>query len=133
MNLPGVLLVAVALVVLALAARMRGQAAARLKRAKATGEVEGYVEFVMGQPEEKRANLWDQGITQLWRGYERVTAMKLMKAAAATSGAPVVQFWIRQALEIEPELAAAELGPEFLEEHFRPDVAARCGRVGCCG
>lgn len=133
MNIPGVVLVTLALVVLAIAARMRGKSAALLKRVKATGEVDGYVAYVMKHPEEKRANLWDQAITQLWRGYERETAMAMMKAAAVKSGAPVVQFWIRQALEIEPELAAQELGQEFLQEYFRPEVAAKCGRVGCCG
>jgi hypothetical protein len=123
----------VALVIVMIAGLARRASSYPLDKAFATGNVEAYVHFVMKAPESRRPNLWDQGITRLWRGYRRETAMALMKAAAARSSAPVVQFWIRQALEIEPEMSAEHLDEEFLKEHFRPDVAARCGRVGCCG
>ena len=132
MNWIGMTLFGVAVLVVVVAAYARRGLSYPLSRAMA-GEVGPYVSYVMKAPEKKRANLWDQGISRLWRGYRRETAMELMKVAAVKSPAPVVHFWIRQALEIEPEMAAEVLGEEFLREHFRPDVAARCGRVGCCG
>ena len=110
-----------------------GQMGQALEKARRTGEVAGVVAIVEAAPEKKHPNLWDQSIGTLWQEYHRPAAIALIVAAARRSDAPVIQFWIKKALEVEPEIAVEIFTPEFLEEFFRPEVAARCGRVGCCG
>ena len=103
-----------------------------LEKARTTGEVAGVVTVIEAAPEKKHANLWDQSISALWQEYHRETAIALMVAAARRSDAPVIQFWLKKAMEVEPELASEQLDEGFLEEYFRPAVAAKCGRVSCC-
>lgn len=104
-----------------------------LKEVRKTGEVSAVVAAVEAAPEKKHPNMWDQAIGTLWQEYRREEAMELMMEAAERSDAPVIQFWLKNAMEVEPELAEEVFSEEFLTEKFRPNVAAQCGRVGCCG
>ena len=104
-----------------------------LEQARNTGEVAGIVAAIESAPEKKHPNMWDQSISRLWEEYHREAALDLMVAAARRSEAPVVQFWLKKAMEVEPEMAEQRFSDEFLEKYFRPAVAAKCGRVGCCG
>ena len=106
---------------------------AAMKQARKTGEVAGIVAAIEEAPEKKHPNLWDQTIGTLWQEYHREAALTLMMAAAIRSEAPIVQYWLKRALEVEPELAQEIFTEDFLSDYFRPDVAAKCGRVGCCG
>ncbi len=106
---------------------------AAMNKARKTGEVAGIVAAVEEEPEKKHPNLWDQTIGTLWQEYHREAALALMVAAALRSEAPIVQYWLKRAMEVEPQLAEETFSQEFLADHFRPDVAARCGRTGCCG
>ncbi len=103
-----------------------------LEKARTTGEVAGVVTVIEAAPEKKHPNMWDQSISTLWQEYHRQAAIALMIAAARRSDAPVIQFWLKKAMEVEPQLAAEQFTEEFLEEFFKPAVAARCGRVSCC-
>ncbi len=126
--------VAFAVVGLLLAIRLLGPGkfAQALEKARQTGEVAGIVAAVEAAPEKKHPNLWDQAISTLWQEYHREAALVLMVAAARRSDAPIVQFWLKKAMDVEPELVAEHFDEEFLEEYFRPEVAAKCGRVSCC-
>lgn len=104
-----------------------------LKQVRATGEVGAVIAAVEGAAENKRATMWDQAIGSLWREYRRVEAIQLMIAGARRSEAPILQYWLKNAMDVEPELAGEYFTEEFLEEYFRPLVAAGCGRAGCCG
>ena len=106
---------------------------AALKKARSSGEVAGIVAAIEEAPEKKHPNLWDQTIGTLWQEYHREAALALMMAAAIRSEAPIVQYWLKRALEVEPELCQEIFTEDFLSEYFRPDVAAKCGRTGCCG
>ena len=75
---------------------------------------------------------WDNALTELWRTYHRQTAALLVVEAAARSDADIIQYWIGQVIQVEPEIARETFTQEFLETHFNPDVASRCGRKGCC-
>lgn len=104
-----------------------------LKQVRMTGEVGAVIVAVEGAAESKQATMWDQAIGALWREYRRPEAIQLMIAGARRSEAPILQYWLKNAMDVEPELAAEHFTEEFLEEHFRPMVAASCGRAGCCG
>ena len=129
-------LVVVAVLVVALFVGVRifgtGGLSAAVKQAKTSGEPAPIVEFIERSPAKKHPNLWDQAIGTLWQDYERELALMVMVAAATRSEAPVVQFWLKNAMEVEPKMAREAFGDEFLEEYFRPRVAAKCGRVSCC-
>lgn len=126
--------IGVAVIGLVLAFRLLGPGkfAEGIDQARETGEVAGIVAAVEGKPEKKHPNLWDQAIGTLWQEYHREAALTLMVAAARRSDAPIVQFWLKKALDVEPELAEEQFSEEFLEEFYRPGVAASCGRVSCC-
>ena len=107
-----------------------GDAIAQTRRTESPGPV---VEFVEQAPEEKRPAMWDQAIGDLWNAYAREEAAALVMAAARRSDATILQYWIRQVLEVEPEIAERMFPESFLRTHFKPKVAARCGKSGCCG
>lgn len=128
-------LIALAVVGLIVAFKMlgTGKMAAALDEARQSGEVAGIVAAIEDAPEKRHPNLWDQSISTLWEEYHREAAMDLMVAAARRSEAPIVQFWLKNAMEVEPQMAEERFSDEFLEQYFKPSVAAQCGRVGCCG
>ncbi len=103
-----------------------------LKEARTSGEIAGIVAAIEEAKEKHHPNLWDQAIGRLWEDYHREAALDVIVAAARRSQAPVIQFWIKKAMEVEPKLAKQKFSDEFLETYFRPAVAARCGRVSCC-
>ncbi len=125
-------IIAVVGVVLAIRLLGRGKMAEAMNKARQTGEVAGVVAVVEAAPEKKHPNMWDQAIGTLWQEYHREAALALMVAAARRSDAPVIQFWLKNAMEVEPELADQQFSDDFLEDYFRSDVASRCGRVSCC-
>jgi hypothetical protein len=103
-----------------------------IARARQTGEIDGLVEIVEAHPPDKRATKWDHVLGELWQAYARREAAKLVVEAAQRSDDTILQYWIRQVLEVEPDIAQEVFTEAFLEEHFRPDVAARCGKsCGC--
>ncbi|MEC9399089.1 MAG: hypothetical protein VX475_15805 [Myxococcota bacterium] len=104
-----------------------------LARARATGELGGLIAWVEAKPLVAQADAWDQLLLGLWQRYERELAARVIMEAAPRSDAKIVQHWIAQVLSIEPELAQEIFTQEFLAKHFRPDVAAQCGKCGCGG
>lgn len=104
-----------------------------LRQVRKTGDLRPLAVALTTAPEAKRADTIDQTFTRLWNGYERDTAAKLLVEIAPQSDAMIVQYWMRQVLEIEPEIAAEVFSMEFVEEHFNPEVASKCGRCGCKG
>lgn len=102
-----------------------------LKIARATGSVTAVIAAVETAPEGRHPTLWDQAIGTLWREYRREEAFEVMIAAAQRSEASIVQYWLKNAMEVEPEMAAEKFDEEFLMKYFKPSVAASCGRCGC--
>lgn len=91
------------------------------------------VELVEEAPADKRPAMWDQAIGDLWNAYAREEAACLVMAAARRSDATILQYWIKQVLEVEPQIAEEIFPESFLQTHYKPRVAARCGKSGCCG
>lgn len=102
-----------------------------LVQARATGDVSGLVAAIQASPESSRPTLWDQAIGALWGEYAREAATSLIMAGAQRSDASILQYWIKQVMEVEPEIAEAYFDEEFLANHYHPQVAASCGRCGC--
>lgn len=103
-----------------------------LAETKKTGDPMPVVEAITAVDEERRPTKWDYAINRLWQAYARETAAAVIVAAAERSEATILQYWIQQVLQVEPEIAETTFSEEFLETHYRPEVAARCGKSGCC-
>ena len=105
-----------------------------LKAARQRQDIEPLLAVLGGLSGEEQATRINQAVRHLWDGWERETATRLVREAAAICDAKIVHYWIQRVLEVEPELAALHFGPAFLEEQFRPDLARGCGAGGCgCG
>lgn len=102
--------------------------------AQKTGELSGIESAVQGLPHERMVTAFHTAIKELWDAYERETAVRLIREVTETvPDEDIVQFWMRKALEVEPELAQQYFSETFLVAYFKPKVAARCGTGGCCG
>lgn len=103
-----------------------------LDLAHRTGEIPALVATIEGAPPKIQPTLWDQAIGSLWNEYARETAIRLVMAAAERCEGDIVQYWIKKVIDVEPELAQDYFTEDFLLRYFRPDIASRCGRRGCC-
>ncbi len=104
-----------------------------IKTARDSGEVSQLVEAIVAKKARDEATEWDAAITKLWNTYHREAATKLVMAATEHSQADILQYWIQRIWEVEPEIAQAHYTKDFIDAHFKPEVAAKCGRKGCCG
>ena len=104
-----------------------------MQRARQQGEVEPVAEAIAEMPADKQPAQFDQAIGKLWQGYARREAAELVVASMRRSDATILQYWAKQVLEVEPAIASEVFTEEFLAEHFRPEVAERCGSSCGCG
>ncbi len=104
-----------------------------LARARHTGDLAPIVAFVESRSATGQANTWDQLLGELWRSYDRELVARLLMEAAPRCDARILQYWILQVMNIEAEIAQEIFTPEFLFDHFKPEVAQSCGRCGCGG
>jgi hypothetical protein len=103
-------------------------ALARARRERSVAPLVDAVEAV--RPAARTSN-YNHAIRQLWDDYDRALAIELVRELARRHGDSLIaQYWLRQALQVEPELASRLLTQEFLDRHYVPEVAARCGPVG---
>lgn len=111
---------------------LRRPSASRLAvRAISSRDLEPVVELVSQEPDATRPTAFDQATRTLWDAYERTLAAKFIyKAADAVPSATILQYWIKQLLDVEPDIAAAELDDTFLSRLYHPELAAKCGKKG---
>ena len=128
-----IVLGAVTLGIIAYGTLRAGGLRGALAQARRTGDLTGVVLAVERVAEAERPTKWDAAINDLWQTYEREAAARLITEAAQRTNADIVHYWIAQVLQVEPEIAATVFTQEFLDAHFDPDAAARCGRCGSCG
>ena len=121
-----------ALVGVALIFFRRGGALGQLLREAArSGDVAPLLAAIDRHPAGRQPNVFNQAIRQLWDNYERETAAMIVRALAERHAETrIAQYWLDQVQRVEPELAARVLDHGFLERHFRPEIAARCGQFG---
>jgi hypothetical protein len=80
-----------------------------------------------------QADLWDQALGQLWQAYDRELVARTLVEVAPGEEIMILQYWMKQVMEIEPEIAQARFTPGFMAAAWRPELAAQCGRCGSCG
>lgn len=107
--------------------------ASAVEQVEKTGDLKPVIAAVYAAPKYKESVKWDQAMELLWQNYARREAAELIMEAARRTDATVVQYWIRQVLEVEPAIAEEVFTQEFIDEHFEPEVAASCQKGGCCG
>jgi hypothetical protein len=106
---------------------------AALARARETGEVAPLADVIAEMPDDRQPTEWNQALDDLWQSYHREEAAQLVVEAARRSDATILQYWMQQVVQVEPRIADAVFTDNFLETHFDPEVASRCGSSGCCG
>lgn len=128
----GVLTTAILLYFLARTAARGASLAEAVRETERTGAPEPVVSYVCDQPADRRPTHWDDALSRLWQNYSRIEAARVLTEAARESDASILQYWIRQVLEVEPDIARKIFSEEFLESCYEPEVASRCGKSGCC-
>jgi len=76
-------------------------------------------------------NMYHRAINRLWTSHERELATGLVKVLTVTHPtAKISQYWINQALTVEPAIARDNFSDDFLGRYFNPQVASQCGPGG---
>ncbi|MFP4601193.1 MAG: hypothetical protein ACLFVJ_23295 [Persicimonas sp.] len=101
--------------------------------AQKTGNLAPLLAAIESKSESDHPTHIDHAIGELWQAYAREEAARFVVEIAERSDADIIQYWIKRIGEVEPAIAEEVFTEEFLAEHYRPEVASRCGRTGCCG
>jgi hypothetical protein len=102
-----------------------------VRQAIAAGDTATLRSQLAALPEGEQPTAYDRAIGEIWRAYERALAVPLIRdLAEAHTDTRIAQYWLSQLRDVEPNLIAEQLGREFFGSHYRPDIAASCGRFG---
>ncbi|MBN1336113.1 MAG: hypothetical protein JXB39_09145 [Deltaproteobacteria bacterium] len=124
-------IVLLAALILAAVLWMRPGLPARVDKAARTGEIGPVLEAIRKLRPKAQPAAYNVAIRRLWNAWERDLAMQVVRELAeAHADEPVAQYWLRQALTLEPESARRFLDDAFVNGHYDPVKAARCGPVG---
>lgn len=97
-----------------------------------TGDIDPIGDAVSAMPAGQQVSAINMGITRLWEGWERETAIRMIREV--TEHIPdelIIQFWLRRSMEVEPELAEHYYTEAFLLAYYKPEVASSCGTGSC--
>jgi hypothetical protein len=127
--------VLVALIALAVIAILWRVLAPSLDRAVARAvkeeDIQPLVDTILQMSPKAQPDAFNHAIRRLWDDYQRPLAAQVVRALAVHhSAASIAQYWLQQVQSVEPELARDVFDREFLEAHYRPEVAATCGEFG---
>ena len=100
-------------------------------KAISSGDIAPLVKRIEGESDANRATCFNKVVKAMWNSYERPLAAAFIRAIGPlVAGAHITQYWLKQVIEIEPELAKETFDDEFLHSYYRPEVAAQCGKAG---
>jgi hypothetical protein len=127
-----VLVGSVALVVLVvLCSRFAPSMASLVRRAANSGDLDPVLAALAKKRPAAQPTAFNHAIRLLWDMDERPLALELVKELATrNSQARIAQYWLREALTVEPAISREVFSRAFVTEHYRPEVAAQCGPVG---
>jgi len=101
------------------------------RRASKTGDLGPVLAALNKKRPAAQPTAFNQAIRLLWDIDERALALGLVKELAASHGnARIAQYWLKQALTVEPGISRKVFTRAFVTEHYQPEVAAQCGPVG---
>ena len=102
-----------------------------VRQAVKTGDLAPLLAALTKKSPGAQPTAFNHAIRLLWDMDERRLALELVKELAARHGdAKISQYWLQQALTIEPAIAGTVFSRAFVAEHYQPEVAAQCGPVG---
>jgi len=100
-----------------------------IQQAVESGDIAPILAGAEALPQSRRSLYFQTAIKTLWDGWNRPLAVAVIKEFAKKhSDEKICQFWMKQALEIEPVAAQKTLDQGFLKNHYRPEVANCCGK-----
>jgi hypothetical protein len=100
-------------------------------RAAKTGDLDPLLTMLTKKRPAAQPTAFHSAIRLLWGMDQRQLALELVKELAARhADAKIAQYWLKQALTIEPTIAGRVFSRAFVTEHYQPEVAARSGPVG---
>ena len=100
-------------------------------RAMADGDVGPLQRRLAELPADAQPLRYDTAIQRLWVAYRRDLAAPLIGDLARQHEAlPLAHYWLMQLQDVEPEIAQAALGRDFIAGHYQPQLAAQCGKFG---
>ncbi len=74
---------------------------------------------------------YNHAIRRLWDSFRRDLAVELIRDMAQNfAQQPITQYWLKQALQVEPKMTKRKLGKKFLDTYYLPDLANQCGPAG---
>lgn len=74
--------------------------------------------------------LYQRALNILWEEFQRPLAVQLAREFAREhSDEKICQFWLKQAMEVEPISAKKVFDKDFIKNYYRPEVAACCGKT----
>ena len=110
---------------------MFGAGSSPIKQARKAKDPTPLIEELAKKGEPARPTSFNRTFQQLWEAYDRDLAAQFLKASIPLmADARIVQYWIKQIMEVEPEISEELFDPDFLALHYRPDIAASCGKFG---
>lgn len=128
---PVLLAIAVAVFVLWAWSHVRKDPVALADRAVSTGQFAPVLTALHRVAVGAQPTEYHRVMKRLWDGYHREEAVDVAKDFARHHrDAPTAQYWLRQYMEKEPEIAKAHFDEGFLAEAYNPAVAAKCGTYG---
>ena len=114
-----------------LAASLRTPIDREVRRAMSSGDTQPLLSALLDRPENQQPNLFHRAINLLWCSHNRELALELIEVLASRhKEEKIAQYWLGQSLSVEPALTRSRMSETFIESHFRPEVAARCGSSG---
>lgn len=74
---------------------------------------------------------YNHAIRRLWDSFRRDLAVELIRDMAENyAQVAITQYWLKQALQVEPKMTKRKLGKKFIDTYYLPDLANQCGPAG---
>ena len=119
------------IVLLMLWSRFAPSVSGLVMKAVKSGDLVPLLEALARKRTAAQPTAFNHAIRLLWDMSERRLALELVKELAARHGdARIAQYWLGQALTIEPAISREVFSRAFVTEHYQPEVAAQCGPAG---
>ena len=123
--------VVAAIALLALWSRFAPSTGNLVRRAAKGGDLGPVLAALAKKRPSAQPTAFNHAIRMLWDMDERPLALQLVKELAARHGdTKIAQYWLKQALTVEPAISRKVFSRNFVAEHYQPEVAAQCGPAG---